>query len=190
MCWIKTLKSCLNILCIVYHNLHENMLYWKKQFQSGPLKGSQSRQAKGLPEPGRTEVWRRTQEVCRYDRSFSQQGKPETQHRECAEEQRHSPDLRRDEGSWKDSGKDSGKAEECRAVGCEPPEPFPYHMEERAEGDRRALPERPELHRISVKPDRRPLPDCRDGRKVVPDRLSQGRRFLWLSGPRACHRAL
>ena len=37
--------------------------------------------------------------------------------------------------------------------------------------DRRTLPEHPELHRISVKSDRRPLQDRRDGRKVVPDRL-------------------
>ena len=44
------------------------------------------------------------------------------------------------------------------------------------------------LHRISDKPDRRSMQDRRDGRKVVPDWLPQGRRLLWLSGPGACHR--
>ena len=52
------------------------------------------------------------------------------------------------------------------------PGKIPAKIQEKlAEGDRRTLPEHPELHRISVKPDRRPLQDCRDGRKVVPDRL-------------------
>ena len=67
-------------------------------------------------------------------------------------------------------------------MGCEPPEPVPHHVEERAQGERRSVPAGAQLRGDPQQTVRRALPHSGDGGQVVPHRLPQGGRVLRLPG--------
>ena len=66
----------------------------------------------------------------------------------------------------------------------DPVESVSHHVEERAEGTRRAVRQR-QLDRVSVGAHRHRGADRRPGRQVVSDRGAQGRRRVWLPGAEA-----
>src|SRR5262249_2807020 len=93
-------------------------------------------------------------------------------------------DVRRNARSVDRAAEDQGSAEASRTVGRRPGESVSHHVEERAEGRRRALQQR-QLDRISVGADGNARANGGPRPRVVSDRRAQGGGSLRLLGAQA-----